>query len=131
MGLPQRTVVGGWNVELPHAEFLFAFNGQAFGIIQGGPHVSVSELQNRTVLWAGYHRTYALAATVNPDANERSVLAALTTEAGLATATNQPLRDLLLGERPALLGDFFDERLFIEVELHRKRYELVAKINAD
>ena len=73
---------------------------------------------------------------VRPEQNDRSVLAALTTEAGLVVATNQPLRDLLLGERPALLGDFFDERLCIEVELRRKRFELhirvqVAQINAD
>jgi len=129
------TLPNGWNFALPHGEFLLAFNGQAFAIVQGAPHVSVSTIGTRTVLWAGYHRCYARAATVNPAITDRSVLAAFTTEGNLGVATNQMLRDLLLGERPPLLADFLDERLFIEVELRRKRYELqvraeVARINA-
>jgi hypothetical protein len=112
---------------------------RAFGIILGAPHVAVSVVETRTVLWAGYHRCYARVATVNPAIIDRAVLAALTTEATLAlgpASTNQPLRALVLGEGPPLLGDFLDERLFMEVELHRKRYELqvraeVAKINVE
>jgi hypothetical protein len=133
------TIQNGWNFSLPHGEFLLAFNGQAFGIIVGAPHVSVSRIGTRSILWAGYHRCYARAANVNPATNDRSVLAALTAEGTLAVGpeSNQtPLRDLVLGDRPPLFGDFFDERLFMEVELHRKRYELqirveVARINAD
>jgi hypothetical protein len=126
-----NTIPNGWNFALPHGEFLLAFNGQAFGIIQGAPHVSVSTAEARTILWAGYHRCYARAATVNPEIMDRSVLAALTTEGTFAVApesTNQLLRELVLGERPPLLGDFFDERLFMEVELRRKRYELQVRV---
>jgi hypothetical protein len=135
--LPWVAIPGGWDFTLPHGEFMLGFDGQLFGIVQGSPHLTVSSIETRTVLWAGYHRCYARAAAmVNPETKERSVLAALTTEAGLAVATNQPLRDLLFAERPALFGDFFDERLCMEVELRRKRYELqirveLAKINVD
>jgi hypothetical protein len=125
----------GWDFSLPHGEFMLAFNGQVFGIVQGAPHVSVSAAERRTVLWAGYHRCYARVATVNPTAMDRSVLAALTDEGTLAVATNQALRDLVLAERPPLLSDFFDECFFMEVQLRPKRYELqirvkVAQINA-
>jgi hypothetical protein len=33
------------------------------------------------------------------------------------------VRDAVLGDRPALLRDFFDESLFISVDLHKKRAE--------
>jgi len=123
--LPWKVVDSGWDFTLPHGEFLLGFNGQIFGIVQGAPHVAVSSVGARTILWSGYHRCYARAAAiVNPATNDRSVLAALTTEAGLAVTTNQSLRDLFLGERPALLGDFFDDRLCINVEFPRQRYEL-------
>jgi hypothetical protein len=125
-------VPNGWNFGLPHGEFLLAFNGQAFGIVVGAPHISVSPIGERSILWAGYHRCYARASNVNPATNDRSVLAALTNEGTLAVgpgATNQtPLRDLVLGDRPPLFGDFFDERLFIEVELQHKRYELQIRV---
>ncbi len=133
------TLPNGWNFGLPHAEFMLAFNGQVFGIAQGAPHVSVSVAGARTVLWAGYHRCYVRAGTVNPEGIDRSVLAALTSEGALALAPesgNQSLRDLVFGERPPPLSDFFDERLFMEVELRRKRFELqirvgIARIDAN
>ncbi|HEY5030766.1 MAG TPA: hypothetical protein VIK39_20355 [Candidatus Angelobacter sp.] len=134
--LNSAPMTNGWNFPLPHGEFLLGFNGQVFGIIQGAPHVSVTIVENRTILWAGYHRSYARAAIVNPEIRERSVLAALTTEGPPALAVNQTLRAVLLGERPPLFGDFFDDRLRMLVKLHPKRYELrirveVAKINAE
>jgi len=127
-------VQNGWNITVPHGEFMVGFDGQSFGIIQGAGHVSVSNVRDRVVLWAGYHRSYARA--VNPDAMERTVLAALTTEGFDAIPMNSVLRERFLGDRPALLGDFFDERLFMAVQLHRKRYELRvrvdrAQVNAD
>jgi hypothetical protein len=131
------TLPNGWNFGLPHGEYMMAFNGQAFGILQGARHVSVSIAGTRTILWAGYHRCYARAATVNPEIIDRTVLAALTTEGTRAVAPesmNEPLRDLVLGELPPLFGGFLDERLFMNVELHRKRFELqirveVARVN--
>lgn len=129
--LQPAEVPNGWNFSLPHGEFGFVFDGdQAFGIVEGRPHVSISELNGRAILWAGYHRSYARASMVNPETNERSVLAALTDEGNLAFgpgSTNPALRDVVLGECPPLLADFFDERLFMEVELRRKRYELQVR----
>lgn len=115
------------------------FNGHGFGIIQTASHVSVSIAGMRTVLWAGYHRCYGRAAAGNSENVDRSVLAAVTNEGNLALAPesgNHALRDLVLGERPPLLADFLDERLFVEVEVHRKRFELqirvaVARLNIE
>jgi hypothetical protein len=125
--LNYKAVNDGWNFSLPHGEFALGWDGRVFSIVLGGPHVAVSALGTRTILWTGYHRCYARMATVNPAIRDRSVLAALTVE-GTRTlgpdSTNQPLRALVLGDRPALLGDFLDERLFIEVEIPRKQYEL-------
>src|SRR5438445_736201 len=56
----------GWNFAVPHGEYGMGLDGQVFRLVQGAPHVSVSTVGARTVLWAGYHRCYARAATVNP-----------------------------------------------------------------
>lgn len=119
-----------WSVGLPHGEFGFGFNGEAFVIVQGAPHVAVSLLGDRTLLWSGYHRCYARASTVSPEIMDRAVLAAVTPEwdSFVANASTE-LRDSVLGLRPALLGDFFDDRLFMEVELRRKRYEFQIRAN--
>ena len=129
----------GWDVEIPHGEYMFAFDGHIFRIIQGAPHISVSRIGKRMILWSGYHRSYARAAIETPDAMDRSVVAALTLEGARAAAPespNQRLREIALGACPPLLADFFDERLCMKVKLHRKRYELriraeVAKINVE
>lgn len=119
----------GWDASLPHGEYLFAFDRQAgvFRIVHGAPHISVSKVGERLVLWSGYHRSYARAAIDNPDTKDRSVIAVLTLEGTRAAApesTNQRFRELVLGECPPLLADFFDERLCMKVKLHRKSYEL-------
>jgi hypothetical protein len=126
------------NFNLPHGEFIFVFNGQAWGVVQGAPHVGISVFADRTLLWTGYHRSHARSSIVNPEAKDRAVLAALTTEGNNAfgPGSTNPTRDLVLGECPPFLGDFFDERLCMEVELHKKRYELqvratIARINDD
>lgn len=119
----------GWDTALPHGEYLFAFdvNAGVWRIVQGAPHISVSKVNERMVLWSGYHRSYARAAIDNPETKDRSVLAALTLEGTRAAApesTNQRFRELVLGECPPLLADFFDERLCMKVKLQRKSYEL-------
>jgi hypothetical protein len=135
-GINFAEVPNGWNFNLPHGEFMFAFNGQVFGVTECAPYVSVSFIKGRTVLWTGYHRCYARAANADPAMMDSSVLAVVTTKGDEALAGNQPLRNQLLGDRPPVLGDFLDERLCLEVEVRRKRYQLqvraeVAQINAD
>ena len=129
-------VADGWNVNLPHREFVFNFNGQAFGVGESAPFVSVSMIGARAVLWTGNHRGYARMAAANPNTADRSILAALVTIGNETVAADPSLRDLLLGQRPPFLADFLDERLCLDVELHRKRYELqiraeIASIDAD
>lgn len=129
------SVSNGWNIDLPHGEFMCVLNGQGFGVAECAPYVSVSVIGQRAVLWSGYHRCYARAAAARTS-SDRSVLAVLTTAGNATVAAERSLSDLILGKLPPLLGDFLDPRLFLEVELHRKRYELqiraeVAHINAD
>ena len=111
-------------VELPHAECGFAYipNTTTFAVQQFMHYVTVVEHANRMVLWAGYHRAYALATAtqaVAPDATERTLVSAL--------AVNTPLSpsEATLATRlaPPLLGDFLADGLFMPVTLRRKRYE--------
>jgi hypothetical protein len=117
------------NVAVPHGEFIFAFNGQAgqFQIQELARHISVTEFQSRMLLWSGYHRSYARIASAKPDGKDRSLLVALTTDGDSFVSPqspNQGLRAMVCGLRPSLLGDFFDDTLFMAVNLKRKRFVL-------
>jgi hypothetical protein len=116
------------DVLVPHSEYGFAFNPQqGFQIQEAGRHISVTAVQNRMLLWAGYHRSYARIASANPDGRDRSMLVALTTDADFFVSTNSPnqgLRAMVCGLRPFLLGDFFNGDLCITVNLKRKRWVL-------
>jgi hypothetical protein len=114
---------------VPHGEFAFFFDQQSgqFAVSETARHVSVTEFQNRMILWAGYHRSYACMVRENPDGIDRSMLVALTTDADFFVSEqspNQGLRATVCGLRPPLFRDFFDERFFIKVKLRKKRYEL-------
>jgi hypothetical protein len=98
-----------------------------FQIQEQARHVSVTAYDNRLLLWAGYHRSYARIASANPEGMDRSLLVVLTTDATFLfshDSPNQGLRAMLCGLRPPLLGDFLDESLFMRVKLRRRRYEL-------
>jgi hypothetical protein len=85
--------------------------------------IGVSVIEGRPVLWSGYHRCYARMAAPGSAMADRSILAAVTAKGNQAVAANSSLRAVVLGDRPPLLGDFLDERLFLEVELRPNRYE--------
>ena len=129
------------NIEVPHGEFAFIFdqNTGHYSVVELARHVSVSEFQNRMILWAGYHRSYARVASTNPDAIDLSMLVALTTDADLFVSDaspNQGLRATVCGLRAPLLRDFFDARFFMMVKLRKKRFELQIRaqcvgVNAD
>lgn len=116
------------DIRIPHAEFVFAFDPRGgFQIQELARHVTVTAFEERIMLWAGYHRSYARIATTAPDAIDRSLLVVLTTDGTFAVAPdspNQGLRDTLCGLRPPLFSDFFDERFFMRVQLLKKRFEL-------
>jgi hypothetical protein len=85
--------------------------------------IGVSVIEGRAVLWSGYHRCYARMAAPGSVMADRSILAAVTTKGNQAVAASNSLRAILLSDCPPLLGDFLDERLFLEVELHPDRYK--------
>jgi hypothetical protein len=115
-------------IEIPHREFAVNFQpGNTFGIEELAAHVSATEFGGRTLLWAGYHRAYARAASLKADATDRSLLVVLSNDANHIVAPDSPdpkLRATLLGPRPPLFADFFDDRLFLKINLRKKRYEL-------
>ena len=122
------------DVDVPHGEFAFGYNPQVqqFFISETGRHVSVTEYQQRMILWAGYHRSYACMIRENPEGIERSMLVALTTDADFFVSEqspNQGLRAIVCGLRPPHFRDFFDERFFMTVRLRKKRYELQVRAN--
>ena len=116
------------NVQLPHAEFSFSFAPQVgFQIQQFARHVTVTEFGDRMLLWAGYHRSFARMASIAPDAIERSLVVALTTDGVFKVSPaspNQGEREMLTGDRPPFFGDFLDPRFFMSVPLRKKRFEL-------
>ncbi len=122
--------------DIPHNEFDAVLVRQPNGSLQMAPSewpkwVVAAPCDGRWMLWCGYHRSYARMAYINggdPEGAEaRSVpivlVATITAPLGaeaLARAT---------GLRPALFRDFFDDTLFVTVQLRRKRYELRAAVN--
>jgi hypothetical protein len=110
------------DVAVPHGEFAFVFNQQIgqFQVQELARHISVTRFQDRMLLWAGYHRSYAFMTNENPDGIERSLLVALTTDADFlvsAQSPNQGLRAVICGLRPPLFRDFLDRDLFMDVNL--------------
>lgn len=128
--LNQRFMV----VDLPHFEYTIQFNPQK-GIIalEWTRYISVFRAApTRTVLWGGYHRTYALLCQLGGDGCGGAPL--FTTVTGMAEVNAfmvQPsfARDAVLGDRPALLRDFLDDELFIEVNLRKRRAQGYAQID--
>jgi hypothetical protein len=117
-------------VTLPHGEHMLGLRPDgAFEIQQGGGYVCVCEINGRMVLKAGYHRSFAFArAAANaPDAKDKSLLVALTATAPFQLSPQCPtqgLRTTVLGSRPPLFADFFDDSLAMTVKLRRKKYEM-------
>jgi hypothetical protein len=128
---PQLQIQAGMNfvnAQLPHAEFAFSFvPGLGFQIQQMARHVTVTEFGNRMLLWAGYHRSFARMVSIAPDAIDRSLVVALTTDGAFKVSPASPNhgeREMLTGDRPPFFGDFFDPRFFMSVPLLKKRFEL-------
>jgi hypothetical protein len=122
-------------IEIPHREFAVNFQpGNTFGIEELAAHVSATEFRGRTLLWAGYHRAYARIASLKADATDRSLLVVLSNDANHIVAHDSPdpkLRATLLGPRPPLFADFFDDRLFLKINLRKKRYELRIRASVE
>jgi len=127
-----RAGLNTMDVEVPHGEFAFAFNQNAgqFHVLELARHISVTAFQDRMLLWAGYHRSYAFMTNANPEGIERSLLVALTTDADFLVSPqspNQGLRAVVCGLRPPLFRDFLEGALFMEVNLKRRRWVLQVR----
>ena len=90
-------------------------------------HVTATMLDvDRMLLWSGYHRSYARVLIAQPEGREAPAVVALAENVVAApTAGGETQFDRLVrGARPAFFADFFDDRLFIRVNLLRKRAQM-------
>lgn len=119
------------NYDVPHGEFAFLPDQNGlFAPRQLQRHVTTMMNGNRLWLWAGYHRAFARIFATSPAAAVPSAVVALTRNT--LTPPNQPAGAAAgvvvdigpFGRRPALLGDFLDPDLFIDVNLRRKRFQV-------
>lgn len=116
-------------VTLPHAEFMLMMNPNngRLEIQQLARHISVGAFDSRLLLVGGYHRSFALSALHNPEAIERSLVVALTTDADVLVSPdspNQTVREMVRSLRPPLFADFFDDRLCMSLRVRKRRPEL-------
>jgi len=126
--LPIRSEGNVIKLSLPHAEHgLMIQPDGALRIQQGAGFISLCEINERTILKAGYHRSFAALRAMNaPDAKDTFLLVALTATAPpqlSAVVPMQGLKAVVLGSRPPLFSDFLDESLAMKVKLRKKKYE--------
>lgn len=108
--------------DLPHGDYWLSD-------LQPDGHIRLSEADrvvavalcgDHALLLRGYHRAFACARAVVESANApRGVLFALS-----PAPVEGPAKRLANLARPPLMGDFFDERLFLPVKLRTKRYRM-------
>src|SRR5208337_906896 len=121
------------DINLPHGEFAFLPDQNGlFAPRQLQRHITAMVNGNRLWLWAGYHRVFARILSTKPTAAVPNAVVALTRNT--LVPPNQPAGAAGLivdigpfGRRPALLEDFFNADLFMEVNLRRKRYQLQVR----
>ena len=118
-------------IELPHGEFqIVPGPNKRLEIQELAHHVAINAFDDRLLLWAGYHRTYAvtLASQANPEETERLVPAVLTTAADnallCAFAGFSEKRDMVRGTCPALFRDFLDPDLCLSINLRKQRRQI-------
>lgn len=122
-------------VDLPHFEFKIQFdpNRCAPIPIEWPRYITVFRASpERMVLWAGYHRTYTLLCQLGGDGcgTAMPLFTTVTGSHEVNDFMSKPsfARTAVLCDRPALLRDFLDEDLFMEVNLRKKRAQGYARI---
>jgi len=133
--LPTKRVGGKTIIELPHGEFrIVPGSNKKLEIQELAHHVAINAFDDRLLLWAGYHRTYAvmLASQANPEEIERLVPAVLTTDADdaflCALAGFSEKRGMVRGTCPALFRDFFDPDLCLSINLRKQRRQIESDL---
>ncbi len=125
-------------MDIPHGEWLLlsgSVNGEF--CLKPAPalrYVTVTQPEvDRMLLVAGYHRAYAWILNQNQtaggDGTECPALVALTENlvSPVIPGNETAFDRLIRGVRPAFLADFFDECLFMRVNLLRKRYQFQVR----
>jgi hypothetical protein len=114
--------------EIPHNEFMMPFDPAigGFQLRMGDRWVEAMRVDQRYLLWAGYHRSLARLVNTIGDGIERSALVALTRNRLLDTPNQLPdiahARALCLRARPPLLKDFLDDALCMTLNLRKQKY---------
>jgi len=127
---PTRQVGNLTIVELPHAEFLLEPMPNGLNFRERDRYIAVVEAGNRFLLWGGYHRTYAVLSQMSPEgaggAPLVTLIAGTADVAGFFSLRSErpTVRDAVLGERPPLFRDFFDDDLAMQVQLLKQRVEV-------
>src|SRR5882724_3060806 len=117
-------------LKMPHFEFETKARPGGFDINERGRFISVVEANDRLLLWAGYHRTYAVLSQMAPDADGEAPLLILMNgveeeDRFLGVDSLRPfVRDAILCDRPPVFADFFDPNLAMEVNLIQQRMEI-------
>jgi hypothetical protein len=133
--LPTKRVGSKTIIELPHGEFqIVPGPNKRLEIQELAHHIAINAFDDRLLLWAGYHRTYAvtLASQANPEETERLVPTVLTTDADDALlcvfAGFAEKRDMVRGTCPALFRDFFDADLCLSINLRKQRRQIESDL---
>jgi hypothetical protein len=114
-------------VKLPHPEFVPLQNQTGIVFQERDRYITaVRTPDGRLLLWGGYHRTHGVLCHMAGDADGAAPL--LTVMEGIPEVVDffgraSWVREAVLSDRPALLRDFFDENLFMTVNLRKKRAE--------
>jgi hypothetical protein len=125
-----RFGMNAMDVDVPHAEFVVVFANGTYQVQELARFVSVTAFDQRMLLHAGYHRSYARMSGIAPDAIDRSVLVVVVTDGEFLvspSSPNQGVRAMCCGLRPPLFADFFDDGFFMRVPLKRKRFTLQVR----
>jgi hypothetical protein len=116
-------------IDLPHAEFVPIPVLNGFTFKERDRYVTGALMPDgRSMLWCGYHRTYAVLVLRQAGGDAAGAAPLLTVMTGMPDVQaffTEPtlLRDSVFGDRPALLRDFLDNDLSISVDLRKKRAE--------
>jgi hypothetical protein len=119
-------------IDLPHPEFVAVPVPGGFTFKERDRYITVVPCpsKDRLLLWAGYHRSYALLLLRQAGGDAAGAAPLLTVMTGIPeveaffTGVKRAFcRDAVLGTTPALLSDFLDPELSICVNLRKKRAE--------
>jgi hypothetical protein len=129
--VPKHVSPSRITVALPHFEFLPREIPGGITFEERDRYVTAAwtPLNDRMLLWCGYHRSYAILLLRQAGGEGAGAAPLLTVITGMKDVTDffeKPrfaVRDSVLGDRPALLRDFLDPELAIEVNLRKRRAE--------